>query len=379
MKFLPLLLANLRRKKLRTLLTVGSFAAALFLFGVLAVIGRALTAGVGVTGADRLIVRNRVSIIMPMPYAYREQIRRLPGVRQVTFASWFGGVYQDERNFFAQMAVDTETWLQVYANFKVPTEQWQAFLADRQGAVAGRSLAERFGWKVGDRIPIRGTIFPGTWEFNLRGIYQGESPEDPTMDFWFHYDYLEERRPFMKGMVGWYIVRVDDPDDAAAVAAAVDHRFANSPWETRTESEKAFVAGFAKQIGNIRLLLMTVGGIVFFTLLLVAGNTMAIAVRERMGELAVMRTLGFSRSGVLALVVAEAVLLAAVGGGLGVALAKLFTLGGDPTHGMLPLVYLAPREMVGGFLLAVLVGGLSGLVTGAPAVRGPIAGALRGV
>ncbi len=379
MKYLPLLLANLRRKKLRTLLTVGSFAVALFLFGILAVIGRALTAGVGVTGADRLIVRNRVSIIMPMPYAYREQIRRLAGVRQVTFASWFGGVYQDERNFFAQMAVDTETWLDVYSNFRVPGEEWQAFLADRQGAVAGRDLAERFGWKLGDRIPIRGTIFPGTWEFNLCGIYQGESPEDPTMDFWFHYDYLEERRPFMKGMVGWYIVRVDDPAGAAGVAAAIDERFVNSPWETRSESEKAFIAGFAKQIGNIRLLLLTVGGIVFFTLMLVSGNTMAIAVRERIGELAVMRTLGFSRAGVLALLVAEATLLAGIGGGLGVLLAKLFTLGGDPTHGLLPLVYLAPREMAGGLLLALVVGSLSGLVTGAPAVRGPIAGALRGV
>jgi len=379
MRFLPLVVRNLLRKKMRTLLTVGSFAAALFLFGLLATFGRALSQGVDVAGADRLVVRNRVSLIMPLPHSYGGQMERMDGVRDVTWAVWFGGVYQDERNFFAQFAIDPESWLRVYPEVRVPEDQWQAFLADRQGCVVGRELADRFEWQIGDRIPLRGTIFTGTWEFNIRAIYEGERPKDPTSDFWFRYDYLEESRPFLKGTVGWYAVRVEDPADSVTVAAAIDDRFENSPFETRSETEKAFLAGFANQIGNIRLIIMSVGAVVFFTLLLVSGNTMAIAVRERLGELAVMKTMGFSNPLVVALVAAESITLAVVGGGIGLLLAKAFTLLGDPTRGMMPVFYLAPEEVALGGVVALGVGVVSGLVPGVAAVRTSIVGALRGV
>jgi putative ABC transport system permease protein len=332
-----------------------------------------------VAGADRLAVRNRVSIIMPLPYSYGAQISKLPNVRDLTWATWFGGVYQDERNFFPQYAIDVESYRKVYPEFRIADEQWQSFLADRQGCVVGRDLAERFDFKVGDRIPIKGTIFQGAWEFNLRAIYDGERPEDPTSDMWLRYDYLEESREILDGTVGWYIVRVNDPAHSDDVARAIDERFANSSFETRTETEKAFLTGFANQIGNIRLLILSVGGVVFFTLILVSGNTMAIAVRERMGELAVMKTLGFTNRLLLALVASEAVVLPLVGGSAGVIAAKALTLFGDPTGGMLPIFYLAPSEMAFGLLLALSVGAVSGLAPGLAAVRTSIVAGLKGV
>lgn len=379
MKYLPLVLASLFRKKTRAVLTIGSIAVALFLFGLLVTIETALSQGVEVAGADRLVVRNRTSLIMPLPLAYQERLRQIPHVEQVTFAAWFGGVYQDERNFFPQFAIDTETWTEVYPEYRVPQEQWAAFLADREGAIVGAATARRFGWKVDDRIPLQGTIWPGTWEFNLRGIYEGARPEDDTSQFWFHWAYLEERRPWGKGTVGWYVVDIDDPEAAAEVAEAIDERFANSPWETSAETERAFAAGFARQIGNIRLIVLSIGAVVMFTLLLVTGNTMAMSVRERTGELGVLKTLGFSGTGILLLVLAESLTLAVVGGALGLGLAKLFTMGGDPTGGMLPLFYLAPEKVAVGLGLALAVGLAAGSVPALTAMRLTIVDALRRV
>ena len=340
MKYRHLVLPNLLRRKVRTGLTMGSFAVALFLFGILAVVRGAFQQGVDVAGADRLVVVNKVSIIQPLPLSYRDRLARIPGVTQVTFANWFGGVYQDERNFFPQFAIDRETYRQMFSEFVVPDDQWQAFLTDREGCIVGQALAERFQWKMGDRIPLKGTIFPGMWEFNIRGIYRGSRPQDDTTQFWFRWDYLDERRSFQKGFVGWYTVRIADPDDAVRVIKAIDEGFANSPWETKTDTEKAFAASWVKQMGNIELLLLSIGGVVFFTLLLVTGNTMAIAVRERIRELAVLKAVGFSDGFVLVLILAETMVVAAVGGGVGLALAKLFTLRGDPTGGLLPFFYL---------------------------------------
>lgn len=379
MKFLPFVLRNLFRKKTRTLLTVGSIAVALFLFGLLVTIETSLNAGVDVAGADRLVIRNRTSLIMPLPLSYQERLRQMPHITEATFATWFGGVYQDERNFFPQFAVDTETYRQMFPEFEIPDQQWRDFLADQEGAVVGRVTAERFGWKVGDRVPIQGTIWPGTWEFNIRAIYDGARTGDDESAFWFHWKYLEERRPFGKGTVGWYTVKIDDPDNAVAVASKVDESFANSAWETSTETEKAFAAGFAKQIGNIRLLILSIGAVVLFTLLLVTGNTMAMTVRERVPELGVLKTLGFTDATVLVLVLVESLLIACVGGALGLALAKLFTLGGDPTGGMLPTFYLAPSEMLLGFAIAVTVGLIAGSVPALTAMRLRIVDALRRV
>jgi putative ABC transport system permease protein len=379
MKYLPFILRNLKRKKTRTILTVGSIAVALFLFGLLVTIETGLNAGVDVAGADRLVVRNRISLIQPLPLSYQERLRQIDHVSEVTHASWFGGIYQDERNFFPQFSVDTETYRDVFSEFAIPDDQWQAFLADREGAVVGKATAEKFEWQIGDRVPIRGTIFQGSWEFNIRAIYEGKSAEADETQFWFHYDYLDESRQWGKGLIGWYTVKIDDPDHAVEVAAAIDERFGNSAWETSTETEKAFAAGFAKQIGNIRLIVLSIGAVVLFTLLLVTGSAMATAVRERIPELGVLKTLGFGDGTVLGLVLAESVLIAMVGGGLGIGLAKLFTMRGDPTGGMLPVFYLGPDSMILGLALALGVGLLAGAIPAITAKRLKIVDALRRV
>ncbi|MFI5338959.1 MAG: ABC transporter permease [Candidatus Methylomirabilales bacterium] len=379
MKYRHLVLANLRRKKIRTSLTAGSFAAALFLFGILAVVRGAFHQGLEVAGVDRLVVVNKVSIIQPLPLSYRDRLLRIPGVTHVTFANWFGGVYQDERNFFPQFAIDRETYRQMFAEFVIPDGQWQVFLADREGCIVGEALAERFKWKLGDRIPIKGTIFPGTWEFNIRGIYRGKRAQDDTTQFWFRWDYLDERTTYRKGFVGWYTVRIANPDDAVRVVRAIDEEFVNSPWETKTDTEKAFAASWVKQMGNIEFLILTIGSVVFFTLLLVTGNTMAIAVRERVRELAVLKAVGFSDRFVLILVMAETMVVAAVGGGIGLLLAKLFTLRGDPTRGLLPFFYLPPNAIVLGFALAVAVGLMAGILPALSAMRLRVVDALRRV
>ncbi|MEX1312306.1 MAG: FtsX-like permease family protein [Candidatus Sulfomarinibacteraceae bacterium] len=379
MKYLPFILRNLKRKKTRTILTVGSIAVALFLFGLLVTIETSLNAGVDVAGADRLVVRNRISLIQPLPLSYQQRLRQLTHVSNATHASWFGGIYQDERNFFPQFAVDTQTYRDVFTEFVIPDDQWQDFLGDREGAVVGKATAERFNWSIGDRIPIKGTIFQGAWEFNIRAIYEGETAEADETQFWFHYDYLDERRQFGEGLVGWYTVKIDDPDNAVAVADAIDERFSNSAWETSTETEKAFAAGFAKQIGNIRLIVLSIGAVVLFTLLLVTGSAMATAVRERIPELGVLKTLGFGDGTVLGLVLGESVLIALAGGGLGIGMAKLFTLSGDPTRGMLPYFYLGPDSMALGLLLALIVGLLAGAIPAITAKRLKIVDALRRV
>jgi putative ABC transport system permease protein len=379
MKYLALVFANLRRKKVRTALTVGSFAAALFLFGLLIAVRGAFNQGVEVAGADRLIVLNRVSLIQPLPIAYRDQILQVPGVKAVTFATWFGGIYQDERNFFPQFVIDPGTWRAMYPEFRIPDAEWDAFMKDRQGCVVGQATAKRFGWKIGDRIPIQGTYVPGTWEFNLCGIYTGTRPDDDTTQFWLRRDYFEEKAPaYWKGLVGWYVVKVANPDDAVRVVAAIDDRFANSPWETKTETEKAFAAAFVKQIGNIEFLILTVGSVVFFTLLLVTGNTMAIAVRERTGELAVLKTVGYSDVLVLWLVLGESVLLAVVGGAVGVLVAKVAAPHLQSVlSGM--RVYLPPASLAFGLLLALAVGMLAGALPALSAMRLKVVDALRRV
>ncbi len=381
MKFLPFIFRNLFRKKTRTVLTVGSIAVALFLFGLLVAIETALNAGVDVAGADRLIVRNKTSLIMPLPLAYQERLRQIDHVTEATFATWFGGIYQEPKNFFPQFAIDTETYRSLFPEFVIPDEQWQDFLADQEGAVVGKLTADRFGWKINDRIPLQGTIWTGTWEFNIRAIYEGSRGGDDESQFWFHWKYLEERRQtsFGGGTVGWYTVQIDDPDNAVAVSKAIDDRFANSAWETSTETEAAFAAGFAKQIGNIRMLIMSIGSVVLFTLLLVTGNTMAMAVRERVPELGVLKTLGFGDKTVLFMVLSESLLIAAVGGALGLGLAKLFTLGGDPTGGMLPLFHLSPMDMVLGSAIALTVGLVAGSIPALTAMNLRIVDALRRV
>lgn len=380
MKYLPLLVANLTRRKLRTILTVGSFAMALFLFGLLLAVRAAFNQGVDIAAADRLFVISKVSLVQLLPFAHRDRILKVPGVKDLTFANWFGGVYKDPKYFIPQFAIDTATYRHVYPEFDIPDDQWQAFLEDRQGAVAGKGTAERYNWKIGDRIPIQGGGYPGLWEFNLRAIYTGKRANDDLSQFWFHWEYLREKGPeYSRNLVGWYAVHADPAVGSVAVSRGIDQLFANSPFETRTQTESAFAASFVKQMGNIEFLMLSIGGVVFFTLLLVTGNTMAMSVRERTGELAVLKTVGFGDRFVLALVLAESLVIAVVGGALGIGLAKLLTLAGDPTNGMLPGFYLPPASLGVGLGLAVVVGLMAGLIPAWSAMRLQVVDALRRV
>jgi putative ABC transport system permease protein len=378
-KSFRLVWANLRRKKVRTTLTIGSFAVALFLYGLLAAVRMGFRGGADAAGADRLNVINRVSLILPLPFSYRDRILQVPGVANVTYATWFGGVYQDERNFFPQFAVDKDTWFDVYADYAVSAEGRSAFLKDRQACMVGRALANRFGFKVGDRLPLRSTIWPGTWEFNIVGVYEGSRPEADTTTMFFRADYLDENRSFGQGTVGWYVVKLRDVGDAVRVSEAVDALFANSPFETLTQTEKAFAASFVNQMGNIELLIMTIGLVVFLTLLLVTGNTMAIAVRERSGELAVLKTVGFTDRRVLRLILAEALLIAGQGGLIGLALALVAIPALTKALPMLGVLYVSPMTFAGGFALAIAVGAAAGLLPAIGAMRLKVVDALRRV
>lgn len=382
MRFARLVWANLKRKRVRTLLTFLSILVAFLLFGYLAAIRQALSAGVGVAGADRLVVRHKVSIIQLLPKSYEAQIERIPGVALATYATWFGGIYQKPSNFFAQIVVDPEEYLSLYPEILLPEAEKRAWLQTRTGAIAGRSLANRFGWKVGDKIPIQATVWRQangntTWEFDLVGIYDGAKKATDTSTFFFRYDYFDEARAFGKGLVGWYIVRVDDPDDAVAVAKRIDDTFANSPYETKAETEGAFVQAFASQVGNIGAIMMAILGAVFFTILLVAGNTMAQSVRERVGELAVLKALGFTDGQVLALVLAESMTIAALGGFTGLAVAWLLISLGDPTHGSLPNFFLPAEWIAVGSGLVVGLGLATGILPAVQAGRLQVAAALR--
>jgi putative ABC transport system permease protein len=380
MKYSHLLFKNLFRKKTRTLLTVGSFAVAMFLFGLLAVVRVAFQQGANLAGANRLVVINKTSIIQPLPISYSDRLKQIPGVTQTEHSNWFGGVYQDERNFFAQMAVEDETFFQVFPEFIVAPDQMKAYMEDREGAVVGEALMKRFGWKLGDRVPLKGTIFPGTWEFNIRAVYHGKDEHADNAQFLFHYKYLEEKEnPYWRGQVGWYTVTIDNPDNAATIARKIDDTFANSPWETKTETEKAFATDFAKQAGNIEFLILSIGGVVFFTLLLVTGNTMAIAVRERIRELAVLKAVGYSDRTVLMLVLAESLVISMIGAALGLSLVKLMTMGGDPTHGLLPIFYLPTAAVAAGVVVALAIGMIAGTPPAVRAMRLRVVDALRSV
>jgi len=382
MRFFRLIFANLFRKKLRLMLTIGSFAVALFLFAFLAVVKDAFGHGADVANANRLVTINRVSIIQPLPLSYGDRIRAIPGVQAVTHDNWFGGVYQDERNFFPQFVIDPQNQRTVYPELIVPEDQWKNFLRDRQGAIAGARTAARFGWKVGDRIPIRGVIWgAGAWEFNLDGIYHGKSPKDDETQFWFQWDYFTEHVPDrVKGLVGWYTVKLNSPDDALRVSKAIDTQFANSPYETKTETESAFAASWVKQFGNIEFLILTIGTVVFFTLLLVTGNTMAISVRERTNELGVLKAIGFSDGRVLLFVLAESLLIALIGGVFGLLLAMgAIPVLGTALNGLLPNLVLSKAMLGLGIAFALSVGFCAGLLPGIGAMRLRVINALRRV
>jgi putative ABC transport system permease protein len=379
MKFLHLIWSNLRRKKLRTSLTLLSIVVAFILFGFLSAIQQALVGGVKMAGADRLIVRHKVSIIQMLPESYKARMDRMPGV---DFATWFGGIYQDPKNFFMQCPVVPEEFLKMYPEIVLPPEQKQAWLQTRTGAIVGRKSAERFHWKIGDTVPIQSTIWAQTdgnrtWDFDIVGIFDGKNKNTDTTALFFRYDYFDEARRDLKGQVGWYVIRIKDPAQAAEVAKRVDEEFENSSAETKAEPEGAFIQGWASQIGNIVFIVAAILSAVFFTILLVTGNTMAQAVRERTGELGVLKAIGFTNAQIVSFVLAESCLLTVLGGALGLGMAWLMISRGDPTSGLLPLFFFPTRDLLVGVGISVALGLVTGIVPALQAMRLRVADALR--
>src|ERR1051326_213144 len=296
-------------------------------------------------------------------------MEKIPGVAAATHQTWFGGIYQDQKNVFMQNPVVPEEFLDMHPEFMLPPEQKKQWLQTRTGAIVGRKTTERFHWKIGDKVPIRSSIWAKQdgsrlWEFDIVGIYDGRDKGQDTTPMFFRYDFFDEARRnsvMGKGMVGWYTIRVKDPAQAAAVAELVDKEFENSAAETKTETEGAFVQAWAKQIGDIAFITASILGAVFFTILLVTGNTMAQTVRERTGELGVLKAIGFTQSQVLGLVLSESCLLSVLGGVAGLAVAALATSRGDPTGGMLPQFYFPIRDLIIGVGLSVVLGFVTGI------------------
>ena len=379
MKFLHLVYANILRKKMRFFLTIGSFGVALFLFGILVAIHNGFYQGIDAVEDNRLVVRNKTSLMVFLPYSYKAKIEAMEGVEYVIPSVWFAGVYQDRKNFFSQFAIETEGWVETYPEYAIDKEQWSAFETDRQGCMVGRALAEKFGWEIGDRIPLEGTIFPGAWEFNICGIFEGNKKNVDLNQMWIRYEYLAESIPFMKGQVGWYAVKAIHTDYVNGLISRIDGEFSNSPAETKTEPEKIWMLGFVKQMGNIKLILISVGGVVIFTLLLVTGSTMAMSVRERTSEWATLKTLGYGDTLVLGLVLGESFFYAMIGGAIGLGLAWLFVSNGDPTGMMGGLFTLSPDNILAGLGLTLITGFFAGVVPAVSAMNLRIVDALRRV
>jgi putative ABC transport system permease protein len=383
MKFLSLVWSNLKRKKLRTSLTLLSIFVAFVLFALLCTIKEALTGGVAMAGADRLVVRHKVSLIMTLPVTYKARMERIPGVESAVHFTWFNGIYQNEpKNFFGSFPTEPEPFLAMYPEYTLPEEQKQAWIKTRTGAIVGRSLVDRFKWKVGQRVSLTSPIWPrkggAAWEFDIVGIYDGVKKNTDTSGFYFRYDYFDEGRERGEGLVGWYGVRVNDPDRAGEIAKAIDNEFANSPHETKSEPEGAFMQGFAQQIGDLGTILIAILSAVFFTILLVAGNTMAQAVRERTEELGVLKAMGFTNELVLALVLFESCFIALVGGLAGLLLTWLaIFIVGSPVPSMLPVFYLPGRYLIIGAVLVIGLGIVAGIIPALQAMRLQIAVALR--
>jgi len=331
-----------------------------------------------------MITMSRLSITQMLPYSLTEQVRATPGVKDAAFAAWFGGIYRDPKNFFANFSV-SENYLDLYPEFKLPPDQKKAWLADRTGAIVGESLARQHGWKIGDTIPLQATIFPtkgsNNWPFTLRGIYKVDDPKQKGQErvMFFHWKYFDEANDYVKGRIGWFVVAPDSGAVADRAALAIDKLSANSDHETKTQSEAAFNQSFAKQFADIGLIVTAIMGAVFFTLLLLTGNTMAQAVRERIPELAVLKTIGFSNRSVLWLVLGESILLVVLGGMIGLGLAALLVpIVTTATGGMIPLPGILAQTWLIGLLLMVAIGVIVGLLPAVRAMKLNIVDALAG-
>jgi putative ABC transport system permease protein len=384
MKYLYFIWKNLGRKKMRTTLTILSIAVAFLLFGLLRTLSSAFELGADIAGQDRLMTIHKISLVQPLPVSYLMRVKSLEGVELVTHASWFGGYYQDPKNRFTQFAVEAENYMTVYADsMSLPPEQLETWKRNRIGAVAGRALANRFGWNVGDRIPLIATIWTmkngsTTWDFVIEGIYDTQDDRTDSNVLLFHYDYFDEARAFGNGTTGWLITKVKNPDESGQVAAEIDSLFANSFAETKTSSEKEFAASFAKQLGDIGLITSYILGAVFFTMLLVAGNTMAQSIRERIPELAILKTLGFSDVAVLGMVLSESLLVVLIGGLIGVGLAAFFLQGmAAQFASILPGLVFTGKIFLQALIVMLLLGFFTGILPALQGMRLNIVTALR--
>jgi putative ABC transport system permease protein len=397
MNLLSLVLVNLGRNKRRTILTLLSVIVALFLFCSLRGVLDTLDASIRVGSETRLVTRNATSLILPLPLSYRQRIEALPGVKSVSYANWFGGRDpNDPKNFYAQFAVDAATYLPMYANdveivaadqppvaVGVPPgvdPKLAAFMNEQDACVVGQRLFQRMNWKLGQVVNVAGTIFPGNWTFTIRAVYHAKNPAFGEESMLFHWKYLSERGMGGQGIVGWYVLELSDPSRAGEVSKAVDDLFANSGASTRTETERAFQAGFVSMYGNVPFLIGVIGLAVVFAILGVAVNTMMMAVRERTTEHAVMKTLGFSDGTIFNLVLSEAAIIMLGGGLVGALLAK-FVIEGSHFNGMgfLPPMSVSWTTVALGVGIAALMGAASGLVPAWQASRLAIADALRRV
>lgn len=370
MYFLKLIFKNVFRAKLRTSLTIVGLVIAILAFGLLQTVVDAWFAGANASSAARMVTRNAISLVFPMPSYYRDRIKAVPGVKAVAHSQWFGGIYIEPKNFFPQFAVDSDNFFEMYPEFLMKPEELLAFKRDRQGAVVGRKLADQFGWKVGDVIPIRGTIFPGNWQMTVRAIFDGKDETTITRQFYFQWNYINEylikRFPRRADQIGIFNIEVTDPGRIADIAKAIDTEFKNSLAETLTETEKSFQLGFIAQSEAIVVAIRIVSFVVIFIIMAVVANTMAMTARERLAEYATLKALGFSPGFVAALVFGEAMMLALIGAGIGILLTFPVAQGfaASPAGAIFSVFKVSSTTVVMQVACAVVVGVVAALVPG---------------
>jgi putative ABC transport system permease protein len=368
--------ANLRRNKKRTVLTTLSVLVAFFLFGVLRSVITTLDKAAEVGSEGRLITSNASGITFLLPEAHANRLAAVDGVKSVAWANWFGAYYQDPKEFFAQFAIKADTYLPMYPEIQITAGSTEEFMRERTAAIIGDGLVTKYGWKLGQTVNLTGTFVQGDFPFTIRAIY---TPSDPAFGnelMFFHYQYLYELTN-RQITPGWFVLQLDRPDRAAEVAAAIDAQFRNSTAPTKTETERAFNAGFVTMWGNIGFLVRAIGTAVFFAILFVAANTMMMAVRERIGEIAVLKTVGFGNGTVFGLVLAESVLITLIGGGLGLALAKVAFMGRNPLNTFFPGFGVTGSTIVLGLVMAATLGIVSGAIPAVQSARLSVVSALR--
>ena len=381
MTLVELVRKNLFRKRLRTILTIIAIFMAFAIYGVLATFQNAMSAGIDTAQADRLMVTNKINFTLPMPYAYVERVRNIKGIAQVTHSNWFGGYFRDATVFFPALAVDPQSYLDIFPEYLLPAAQRQAFINDKIALVAGRTLAQKFGWKVGDRIPLKSNIFQqkngsDTWDFVIAGIADGANDRVDTNFVIFHYDYFKDTRSFGGDTIGWMILKTTSAKENAQVMKIIDAQFANSPFETETQTEQAMARAFLEQAGDLGFIITAVVGAAFATILLIVGNTMMLTVRERTNEIAVMKTIGFTTNKIFGLILGESMLLALIGGTLGVLAAWLFSFALRGPLSQFGPASFTPGTAITAFVLMALLGFLTGIIPAYRAMKTDVVTAL---